>query len=362
VNLPGGAYGDSFATMNTTNNALTIVVTGASGYLGSWIVKTALDAGHTVRGTVRDPENAEKTAHLRGLEHQDRLTLHQADLLEPGAFDTTVAGADVVIHSASPFARDNITDPDSQLIRPAVDGTRNVLSAVNASNTVSRVVLTSSVAAIMGDARDAGEYPDRVVDETRWNHSSSTDHEPYSYSKTLAEQAAWSMAEQQNRWRLVTINPAFIIGPSLSRRMDGASVSIMTQLADGTFKQGAPEIFLGFVDVRDVALAHIRAAERSEATGRFITAERVASFPQIAQVLRERYGATYQFPKGRVPKLLLWLIGPAVGITRRYVRTNVGYPFTLDTRRSREVLGLEYRDARETAVAHIAQLAEFGAL
>lgn len=360
--MPNDPHGDSFGAMNSTDNGLTIVVTGASGYLGSWIVKTALDAGHTVRATVRDPANEEKTAHLRDLEHQERLTLHQADLLEAGAFDQVVAGTDVVIHSASPFARDNITDPEAQLIRPAVDGTQNVLSAVNQSQTVRRVVVTSSVAAIMGDAREAREYPDSVVDETRWNHTSSADHEPYSYSKTLAEQAAWSVAEQQDRWTLVTINPAFIIGPSLSRRMDGASVSIMRQLADGSFKQGAPEIFLGFVDVRDVALAHVRAAEQGEATGRFIVSERVASFPQIAQVLRERYGETYPLPKGRVPKWLLWLIGPAAGITRRYVRTNVGYPFTLDTRRSQEVLGLTYRDARESAVEHIAQLSELGAL
>lgn len=348
--------------MNSTDNALKIVVTGASGYLGSWIVKTALDAGHLVRGTVRDPQNEDKTAHLRELDHQDRLTLHQADLLTPGAFNTVVDGADVVIHSASPFARDNITDPESQLIRPAVDGTRNVLTAVERSNTVRRVVLTSSVAAIMGDARDAGEYPERVVDETRWNHTSSTDHEPYSYSKMLAERAAWEIADNQERWTLVTINPAFIIGPSLSKRMDGASVSIMRQLGDGTFKQGAPEIYLGFVDVRDVALAHLRAAEREQVTGRFIVSERVTSFPEIARVLRERFGTEYPFPKGRLPKWFLWLIGPAVGITRRYVRTNVGFPFALDTRRSRELLGMEYGDARETAVEHIEQLIQLGVL
>ncbi|MFW5695252.1 MAG: SDR family oxidoreductase [Alkalispirochaeta sp.] len=346
--------------MNRTNNGLTIVVTGASGYLGSWIVKTALDAGHTVRGTVRDPQDADKTSHLRNLDHHERLTLYQADLLEPEAFDQAVAGADVVIHTASPFARDNITDPEAQLIRPAVDGTRNVLASVERSETVYRVVLTSSVAAIMGDARDAGAYPERTVDETRWNHTSSAAHEPYSYSKTLAEQAAWETANQQRRWTLVTINPAFIIGPSLSRRTDGASVSIMRQLADGSFKQGAPEIFLGFVDVRDVALAHLRAAERTEATGRFIVSERVASFPQIAQALRDHFGSAYPFPAGRLPKWFLWLIGPAVGITRRYVRTNVGFPFRLDTRRSREVLGLEYRDTRRTAVEHITQLIEFG--
>ena len=348
--------------MNDTNEKLTIAVTGASGYLGSWIVKTALDAGHTVRGTVRDPDNTERCGHLHALDGQERLSLYQADLLETGAFDTVTDGADVVIHSASPFVRDNITDPDAQLLQPAVEGTRNVLNSVNRAPSVRRVVLTSSVAAIMGDAREALEYPDRRVDETRWNQTSSREHEAYSYSKTLAEQTAWELADAQERWSLVTINPSFIVGPSLSQRLDGTSVSIMRQLGDGSFRQGAPEIYLGFVDVRDVALGHIRAAEREDAEGRFILSGRVASFPEIARILRERIGASYPFPKGRVPKWLLWLIGPRVGIARRYVTTNVGIPFDIDNTRSREVLGIQYREIADTVTEHFRQLVEFGAV
>jgi nucleoside-diphosphate-sugar epimerase len=348
--------------MNQTRKTLTIAVTGASGYLGSWIVRSALDAGHTVRGTVRDPEDTDRCGHLRTLGGQERLSLHRADLLEAGAFDEVADGADVVIHSASPFVRNNITDPDTQLLQPAVEGTRNVLASVNRAASVGRVVLTSSVAAIMGDAREALDYPDRRVDETRWNRTSSRDHEAYSYSKTLAERAAWELADAQDRWSLVTINPSFIVGPSLSRRLDGTSVSIMRQLGDGSFRQGAPEIYLGFVDVRDVALGHIRAAEREGVTGRFILSSRVASFPEIAGILRERIGSSYPFPTGRVPKWLLWIIGPRVGIPRRYVRTNVGIPFDIDNTRSRDILGIEYREVADTVTEHFRQLIEFGAV
>jgi nucleoside-diphosphate-sugar epimerase len=346
--------------MTNERKPLTIVVTGASGYVGSWIVKTALDHGHTVRGTVRDPNNDRKTAHLRSLDGADRLTLFQADLLEDGAFDTAIDGADVVIHSASPFVRDKITDPDTQLLKPAEGGTRNVLASVQRSESVTRVVLTSSVAAIMGDAAEAKRYPQRIVDETCWNTTSNRDHEAYSYSKTLAERAAWEIAEGQARWSLVTINPAFIIGPSLSDRLDGTSVSIMKQLGDGSFAQGAPDLSIGYVDVRDVAEAHLRAAERRDATGRFILAERVSTFPEIASILRSHFGSTYPFPKGAVPKWLLWIIAPSVGLTRKYVTTNIGIPFTLDNSRSKEILGIDYREIPRTVTEHFQQLIDMG--
>ncbi len=340
----------------------TIVVTGASGYLGSWIVKTALDAGGEVRGTVRDPEDNTKTAHLRNLPGADRLTLYAADLLEPGVFDEVVDGADAVIHSASPFFTQNVTDGYEQLVKPAVEGTENVLSAVNKAASVCRVVLTSSVAAVVGDAADAKRYPGRVVDETRWNDTSSTTHQPYSYSKTAAERVAWRIAENQSRWSMATINPAFIVGPSLSYRIDGTSVSMIKQLGDGSFKQGAPGLVFGFVDVRDVALAHVRAVEREEASGRFITAERVSSIPEVATVLRGRFGNRYPIPKRPIPKALFWLIAPNVGLARKFVLRNVGIRFTLDNRRSREILGIEYRDTRATVVEHFEQLVGNGVI
>jgi len=348
--------------MKHETRSLTVAVTGASGYLGSWIVRTALDRGHSVRGTVRDPDDAGKTHHLRELGEQDRLALYRADLLDDGSFDAAIDGVDVVIHSASPFVRDGITDPNRELIKPAVEGTRNVLASVDRTTSVTRVVLTSSVAAIIGDASEARRYPDRRVDETRWNGTSSREHEAYSFSKTVAERTAWEIADAQERWGLVTINPAFIVGPSLSDRMDGTSASIMRQIGDGSFRQGAPEIFLGFVDVRDVALAHVIAAERGDLSGRFILSAGVYSFPQIAGILRERIGDEYAFPKGAVPKWLIWAIGPSVGLTRRYIRGNVGIPYEIDSTRSREELGIEYRDIAGTVTEHFRQLIELGAV
>ncbi len=338
----------------------TVVVTGASGYLGSWIVKHALDAGYRVRGTVRDPDDEEKTAHLRALEGADRLTLYAADLLADGVFDKAVSGADAVVHSASPFFTQHVQDGYEQLVKPAVEGTQNVLSSVDKASSVHRVVLTSSVAAVMGEASEAKSRPDRLIDESCWNETSSVDYQPYSYSKLAAERAAWEIAGRQERWDLVTINPSFILGPSLSRRLDGTSVALIKQLGDGTFKQGAPGLVFGFVDVRDVALAHIRALQRSEAEGRFILADRVASLSDAARVLYKRFGVDYPIPKRGIPKPLFWLLAPSVGLQRRFVARNVGIDFRLDNSRSREILGIDYRDTRETAVEHFSQLIDNG--
>lgn len=340
----------------------TVMVTGASGYLGSWIVKQALEAGYTVRGTVRDPDDPEKTRHLLELPGADRLTLHRADLLDRGAFHPVVDGADAVIHSASPFFTQHIDNAREKLVRPAVEGTRNVLTAAGATPSVRRVVLTSSVAAVMGDAREGADHPDRRVDESCWNNVSSERYDPYSYSKAAAERTAWEDSACQSQWDLVVINPAFIIGPSLSRRLDATSVSLIRQLGDGTFRSGVPALTVGFVDVRDVAAAHIRALEVPDASGRFILAERVTTFTEMAGVLRERFGSAYPLPRRTVPKALFWLLAPTLGIDRRYVSRNVGIPFELDTSRSREILGIEYRDTRETVVEHFQQLIDAGAL
>ena len=340
----------------------TIVVTGASGYLGSWIVKTALDHGYTVRGTVRDPENEEKVGHLKELDGAKRLSLYQADLLAAGAFDEAAKGADAIVHSASPYIVQNVEDGYKQLVEPAVEGTRNVLAAAGRAESVGRVVLTSSVVAIMGDAAEAKEYPDRVVDESRWNHTSTVQKSAYNYSKTAAEKEAWQIAGDQESWDMIVINPAFIIGPSLSARQDGTSVQLLKQLGDGTLKQGAPGLVFGIVDVRDVALAHINALKPNVGPGRFILADKVRGFDDLAKTLHVEFGDRFQIPKRGIPKFLFWLAAPSVGLERKYVSRNANIRFTLDNHRSRDILGIDYRDVDASVVEHFQQLVDQGAV
>ena len=172
--------------MSLINPQAPVLVTGASGYVAGWIVKKLLEAGHTVHATVRDPSKTASVAHLQKIADASTgtLKLFKADLLDQGAFAVPMQGCELVIHTASPFVMTGFTDANEALVRPALEGTRNVLHAVNATDSVRRVVLTSSVAAMFGDSWDARDVPGSRLDETFWNTSSSVNHQPYLYSKT----------------------------------------------------------------------------------------------------------------------------------------------------------------------------------
>jgi len=332
-----------------------IAVTGASGFIGSWIVKYLLEAGVEVHATVRDRKVTPKTAHLQEMQRSlpGKLELFEADLLEPSGFDAAFSGCRVVMHVASPFRLGKLKDPEAELVRPALEGTRNVLGAVERAKDVERVVLTSSVVAIHTDAKD---HQPRALDESLWNDTASLSYQPYAYSKTLAEREAWKLAEGQSRFRLVTINPSFVIGPTLSQRVDATSTDLMMQFVDGRAKRGVPDMRLGVVDVRDVAQAHVLAASLPEAEGRHLVSHEVRSFPELAAQLRAHYGNRYPIPSSVIPKWLMYLAGPLQGFSWRYVHRSVGVELRIDNSKSRRALGLEYRPLDQTLIDCIDQM------
>ncbi|MFV8052058.1 SDR family oxidoreductase [Mycobacterium sp. 48b] len=339
-----------------------VLVTGASGYIGSWIVRYLLEAGRTVHGTVRNPQKPSGLEHLHKLsaDHPGRLELFKADLLEPGSFDEAMNGCELVMHTASPFLLSGFTDAQEALVRPALEGTRNVLDAVDRTQSVKRVVLTSSVVAIYGDARESRDVPGGVFTEEHWNTTSSVDHQPYPYSKTVAEQEAWRYQQAQNRWGMVTIHPGLVLGPSLTSASDSASLGTMKQFTDGSLLAGAPALTMGVVDVRDVADAHLRAGFTPEANGRYIVNADSLTLLEIGKVLRRRFGPLYPFPRMTAPKMLVKAIAPMAGLTRKFVDRNIGYPLEFDNSRSRNELGLDYRPAEQTVTDHFQQMLDDG--
>ncbi len=350
--------------MREIDKSKPVLVTGGTGYVASWIIKKLLEQGSVVNATVREPSNTQKVGHLAALAKASdgQLKLFKSDLLDSGSFDEAMRDCELVIHTASPFFVTGIKDPQEQLIRPAREGTRNVLESANRTATVKRVVLTSSVVAVYGDNADIALAPGRVFTETEWNVTSSSAHQPYAYSKTISEKEACAIANEQNQWDLLTINPGWILGPSVSKRRDSLSINTMIQLGDGTFKTGVPELHNGLVDVRDVASAHIKAGYTPQASGRHIVVSGEARLLDIANVLRKHFGNDYPFPRRQVPKFVFWLIAPMMGYTRKYVSRNVGIPIKFDNSYSKTDLGMSYISVEQTVEDHFQQILDDGLL
>lgn len=340
-----------------------VLVTGGSGYLASWIVARLLEAGATVHSTVRNPAQRDKYAHLLAVAEKSPGTLKvfAADLLVPGSFAEAMQDCTVVMHTASPFVTAKVRDPQKELVDPALLGTRQVLETVNVQAQVERVVLTSSVVAIHGDSIELAQKAEGRFSEADWNTTSSLTHQPYAYSKTLAEREAWKLHDQQERWQLSVINPGFILGPSLTSRQDSASIDFLLKMANGTFRTGVPHLAMGIVDVRDVAQAHLQAALRGSA-GRHILVGAELDMWEMACLLKQRYGKQYPFPLMAAPRWLLYLLGPTQGLTHDFIRKNVGVPLHYDNRRSREDLQIRYRPAAETLCDQLEQLVRDGLL
>jgi len=178
----------------------------------------------------------------------------------------------------------NITNPQQQLFEPALDGTRNVFRSIARTGRRPRIVLTSSVAAVMGKATDK----ESCFDEDDWNFSSTPEGSPpgdgldlYRYSKLIAEREAWRLAKAQGL-PMASILPSFIMGPPRTPRLDGESVRNMAMALEGVLPHRADT---PVVDVRDCAAAHVAAAEMPSAVGqRFLTSSGRAM--QRAQMLR----------------------------------------------------------------------------
>ncbi|MCH2109881.1 MAG: NAD-dependent epimerase/dehydratase family protein [Polyangiaceae bacterium] len=328
-----------------------ILVTGASGYVAGWIVHELLKAGNTVHATVRNLDDETKISPLRSMAENlpGELRLFSADLLQPGSFGEAMQNCKIIFHTASPF-RLAVEDPQRDLIAPAVDGTRHLLEEVSKHESVKTVILTSSCAAIYGDNQDLQNTEKGVFDESCWNTSSSLGHQPYSYSKTMAERTAWEIAKSQASWRLVTINPSLVLGPAINPHATSESFHIMEQLGGGQMQAGVPDLEIGIVDVRDVAQAHIAAAFNQNAQGRYLTSGHDFSFLKVANILRAEFGDSYPFPRRTLPKWVAWLFGPLFdrALTRDYIRKNISYPFRADNTKAVNELGVSFRSAQES--------------
>ncbi len=334
----------------------TVLVTGGSGYVASRLISQLLERGDLVRTTIRNFDDRKKCAPLRALQLQypQKLEIFSADLLRAGSFGPAMTGCSIVYHVASPFKLpEKIVDGRREMLDPALLGTRNVLASINDTPSVQRLVFTSTVGAIFGDYIDVLDMDGQILSESYFNTSSTIDNNPYHYAKTMAEREAWSICKAQTRWSMVSINPGLILGPSLTPASESGSLFLLDEMIRGYFFYGAPNLSFTTVDVREVALAHIRAAENDDAQGRYILAEKkMISFLEVAKILRRVHKRPIFLPKAQIPDWLVRVVGPRFGLKQDYITKHLGIRFAVDNARSLTDLGITYRPIEETLVDH----------
>lgn len=334
-----------------------VMVTGATGYIGGWVAKYLLEDGYEVNITVRDKSKKAKYAHLVKIaeESEGTLNVFEADLLKADTFAEPMKGCEEVYHIASPFIINNIKDPQNQLINPALEGTRNVLNAVNQTDTVKRVVLTSSTVAICGDNADMKDQGLSAFTEDDWNTTSSIKHQPYAYSKVLAEKEAQKIADAQDRWSLSIINPGFVMGPALGGATASGSFEFISDYLSGKLITGVPKLVFSYVDVRDIAKAHILAAQKNS-DGRHIISNTSMDMMGVSKILQKTVKKKWLLPRIQAPKPMLYLVGPLFGLSAKFVSRNVGHNLQFDNSKSKNVLGMEYIPIEDSLTEMVEQM------
>ena len=327
-----------------------VTVTGSSGFLAKHIVLQLLEKGYFVSGSVRSSHREEEVRQIVRDNASDpegalgRLEFLRLDLNQDQGWDGALKDVDALFHTASPFP---LVPPKNEddLIRPAVDGTLRALNAAKEAG-VNRVVLTSSIAAIISQENPDSSY---IYDDSDWTDIKAASATAYNRSKTLAERAAWDFVENGAKSiKLTTINPGLILGPALDTNY-GGSMEFVERILRGK-DPAVPQIGFSLVDVRDVASAHVRALEVEESAGKRIicVAEGWVTANEMAQVL------TNEFPQYKPPRMIApnWLI-KIMAIFDGSIRSIVpilGVKMEVTGQRSKEILGIDYLDWKESLV------------
>jgi dihydroflavonol-4-reductase len=324
-----------------------VLVTGISGFIARHCAVDLLNAGYSVRGTVRSLQRAgEVKASLAGHADVTRLEFAAADLEAEAGWDAALAGCAHVLHVASPFPAEQPKD-EQELIRPAVQGTLRVLRAAVGAG-VQRFVQTSSLAAVM-----YGHPRDRVAPftEADWTRVDAPGVTAYAKSKTLAEHAARELVERERpAVHYSSVNPGLVLGPVLDRDI-GTSADLIRLFLKGKYP-GAPRMSIPVVDVRDVARMHRLALETAAPSGgRYLGAADSLWLLQIAAAIRERLGpAARKVPTRVLPDWAVRLAGifdPAA----RLAVPELGKDVHVDNSLTRRTLGIEFIAAPEAAAA-----------
>ncbi len=331
-----------------------VLVTGGSGYLAGFVIIQLLEAGRSVRTTIRDLARADAVrATLERHVPTRRLSFHAANLLSDAGWDEVVEGAEQIIHVASPMPVREYRNQD--LEKPAREGVRRVMEAARRPG-ARRVVMTSSTAA--ASPRAFGPAPS---DETVWTDLSDKSVGPYARSKTLAERDAWALAGAAgNELTLTTILPGFVLGSALGPAAVSGSLELPLRMLTGRLPL-VPRVSFGGVDARDAAELHIRTLTDDRARGeRIIAAGAPLWLREIAATLKHRLGV--RASKVSTREAPDWLI-PAAGLFNpeaRFLAADLGKRRTYASTRAQSILGRTLRPLDEAVVDAGESLLRYG--
>eukprot|EP00930_Biecheleria_cincta_P056575 TRINITY_DN4265_c0_g1_i2.p1 TRINITY_DN4265_c0_g1~~TRINITY_DN4265_c0_g1_i2.p1 ORF type:complete len:868 (+),score=158.89 TRINITY_DN4265_c0_g1_i2:58-2604(+) len=331
------------APRNTGAKGVQVCVTGATGFIGLHLVKQLLEGGYIVKVAVRDASNERKMAPLLALRAHAAgqacvNIIGGCNALSPGSYDEAVADCEVCFHLASPFWMDDrIVDPAKELVAPAEQGTLNVLGSCSKVPCMRRVVITSSFGAVMNTGGNSPWPPDFHYAEKHWNITSAPvdgrfpdpqNVHAYRWSKTIAEKAAWDfVATRKPHFDIAAILPPMVLGGNLQKLtstddLNQSSLMIFKMLS-GQMPHVSPGS-VGFVDVKDVARAHVLAAQSPRAGGqRYLCSGTAQTWLQVADSLRSL------FPGRPVPRTCAdgSMTQPCVTIDNTKIRSELGLDF-----------------------------------
>jgi dihydroflavonol-4-reductase len=329
-----------------------ILITGATGYIGSWCVKTLLEHQHSVRVIIRDLSQHDRYLYLKQYETINAtIEFVQCDLLDPPEkWDGVMKDIKSILHLASP-TKWNSLDPEHELLIPALQGTKNVLEAAQRSGTVTKIVITSSISAV---SHDFAGFETKLFTENDWNTTASLKEQGYAFSKIQAEKFALDFVQKNPNLSLVVLLPAAVYGPLLSKStMNDVLYDSFVKVLNGELP--VEMNISGFlVDVRDVALAHVHAIERPEVNGRYILWSDTVLHPDFfaqMKIAAPKY-------ESRLPRHLpifppKWFIVPLVQLTQPkpvgdILKAYYGKHPRFDTSKAIKELGITFRSAGET--------------
>ncbi len=332
----------------------TVLVTGGTGFIGLHCLQQLLDKGYKVRTTIRSESRKQEVmdAMKKHSSNSENLEFFIADLLNDDGWKEAVEGSKYVLHVASPFF---LGEPENEdvFIKPAVEGTLRVLKAC-ADADVQKVVLTSSFAAVgYGHPREKEVYT-----EEDW---SSVDGEisPYAKSKTLAEKAAWEFVEnleESKKFELTVINPVAVTGPMLTSDI-GSSNDFLLKLISGSMP-ACPKIHMGYIDVRDVAKAHIFSMTEEKTDGeRIILSENEMFFAEVGKTLNE--AGFKKSPTKEMPNFLVKIMSLFVGELKTLLSA-LNRKGDIDKTKAKSFFNWDYISTEQSVTETAQQLQDMG--